>query len=241
MYALTDRCWYSKTHVAAESCTACGVREVSICRDVCNDTLRDMEDMSQRRQFSARQTLFNEGDRADMLFNVLRGMVRLYKLLSNGRRQIVGFALPGDFLGLALEQTYKVSADAITEVEVCRFERRAFVNCVENRPDLLRSLHAATSHELETGQEQMVLLGRRSAEERVAAFLLALRQRYQRIGACDATLWMPMTRQDVADYCGLTLETVSRTFSKLARDKLILIVPDGVRLIMIDRLQRLIA
>lgn len=241
MYALTDRCWYSKTHVGAESCTACGVRDVSICRSVCDETLRDMEDMSQRRQFSARQTIFSEGDRAEMLFNVLRGMVRLYKLLSNGRRQIVGFALPGDFLGLSLEANYKVSADAITEVEVCRFERRAFVNCVENRPDLLRSLHTATSHELESGQEQMVLLGRRSAEERVAAFLLALRQRYQRIGACDATLWMPMTRQDVADYCGLTLETVSRTFSKLAREKLILIVPDGVRLIMIDRLQRLIA
>ena len=191
--------------------------------------------------FAARQTLFSEGDDANGLFNVTKGVVRLYRLLADGRRQIVGFALAGDFLGLSLNPTFAMSADAITDVEVCRFGRAAFVACVEAKPHLLKTIHEFTSNELLIAREQMVLLGRRSAQERVAAFLLALRARYQRIGICDVGVQLPMTRQDIADYCGLTLETVSRAFSKLVRDKVILVVPDGIRLLDTKRLRMMIA
>lgn len=222
-------------------CGDCHIRETSVCKDLDANEMLALEHIAHFKTFAARQTLFSQGDGVAAVFNVKRGVLRLYKLLSDGRRQIVGFAIPGDFLGLSLNETFSMSAEAITDVEMCRFDRRAFVACVDAKPHLLRNIQAFTSRELLIAQEQMVLLGRRTAQERVAAFLLTLRDRYRGVGICDVTVALPMTRQDIADYCGLTLETVSRTFSKLAREKLIVIVPDGIRLLAIDHLKSLIA
>ncbi len=166
-------------------------------------------------------------------------MVRLYKLLPDGRRQIVGFALAGDFLGLALMERYGVSAEAVTEVSACRFARDAFTAYVEAKPHLLRRLHEFASHELSLAQDQMVLLGRRSAEERIAAFLIGMRDRLARLRQPSVTVPLPMSRQDIADYLGLTIETVSRTITKMARNRLLLVVPDGVRLLDPARLAAL--
>ena len=173
------------------------------------------------------------------LFTITEGVVRLYKLLVDGRRQLLGFALPGDFLGLSLFDIYSFSADAVTDTVVCRFPRKAFIAYAEQRPHLLRRLHEFASHELSLAQDQMVLLGRRSAEQRVAAFLVMMRDRLQRLGHTSPTLPLPMSRQDIADYLGLTIETVSRTFSKLAAGKSIVIVPDGVRLLRQRELEQL--
>lgn len=103
----------------------------------------------------------------------------------------------------------------------------------------MKKLHEFASHELTLAQDQIVLLGRRSAEERIAAFLISLRDRMRRVGHVSITLPLPMSRQDIADFLGLTIETVSRTFTKLSKDKRILIVPDGVRLIDTERLEKL--
>jgi CRP/FNR family transcriptional regulator len=100
-------------------------------------------------------------------------------------------------------------------------------------------LHEFAGHELSLAQDQMLLLGRRSAEEKIAAFLLNLQGRYGRIGVTSVTVPLPMSRQDIADYLGLTIETVSRTMTKLAREKLLVIVPDGVRLLDRPRLVRM--
>ena len=231
-------CHPAPGHVA---CADCDIRHASVCDALHDDELLDLGRMAQPKVFTVRQPLFSEGDEADGLFNVTKGVVRLYRLLSDGRRQIVGFAFAGDFLGLSLTATFAMSADAVTDVEACRFDRTAFIACVEAKPHLLKIIHEFTSNELLIARDQMVLLGRRSAQERVAAFLLALRDRYRRIGICDVGVQLPMTRQDIADYCGLTLETVSRTFSKLVRDKAILIVPEGVRLLNIERLRTIVA
>jgi CRP/FNR family transcriptional regulator len=234
----TPPCHTGSGHVA---CADCDIRHASVCDALHGDELIDLGRMAQPKLFASRQTLFCEGDAATGLFNVTKGVVRLYRLLTDGRRQIIGFALAGDFLGLSLNPTFGMSADAITEVEACRFDRAAFVACVEAKPHLLKILHEFTSNELLIAREQMVLLGRRTAKERVAAFLLALRDRYQRIGLCDVGVQLPMTRQDIADYCGLTLETVSRAFSKLVGERIILIVPGGVRLLEISRLKTIVA
>lgn len=195
--------------------------------------------MSHPVRFAAKESLFIQGEPADDVFNVTGGMVRLYKLLPDGRRQIVGFALGGDFLGLALMERYGVSAEAVTEVSACRFARDAFTAYVDDKPHLLRRIHEFASHELSLAQDQMLLLGRRSAEERTAAFLLGMRDRLLRLGHHSVTLPLPMTRQDIADYLGLTIETVSRTITKMAKDKLLLVVPDGVRLLDPARLSAL--
>jgi CRP/FNR family transcriptional regulator len=151
----------------------------------------------------------------------------------------VGFALPGDFLNLGLRETYGFSADAVGPVAVCRFGRIAYSSLVAEKPHLLQRLHEFAIHELTLAQEQMTLLGRRTAEEKVASFLLNLRQRWARLagGRPSVTVEVPMSRQDIADFLGLTIETVSRTFTKLSRDRTITIVPGGVRLLDLARLE----
>lgn len=222
-------------------CTACKVRLFSVCGALEAPELEELDRISHVANFAPKTMLFDQGALAGSLFNVTEGVVRLYKSLPDGRRQIVGFALPGDFLGLALMDRYGVAAEAVTPVTACRFGRSAFLAYIDDKPHLLRRLHEFAGHELSLAQDQMLLLGRRTAEEKIAAFLLNLQSRYGRIGATSVTIPLPMSRQDIADYLGLSIETVSRTLTKLAREKVILIVPDGVRLMETTRLDQLAA
>jgi CRP/FNR family transcriptional regulator len=214
-----------------ERCGACKVRMFSVCAALNSKELCALEELAQEAEFEPRSTLFIQDEPASSVFNVAEGTVRLYKLLPDGRRQIVGFALPGDFLGLAMADRYGFSADAIDTVKVCRFSRTAYGAFLDQKPHLLRRLHEFATHELSLAQDQMVLLGRRTAEEKVASFLIGLRGRLARIGMTSVTVPLPMSRQDIADFLGLTIETVSRTFSRMAREKRLLIVPGGVRLL----------
>ncbi|MES2029186.1 MAG: Crp/Fnr family transcriptional regulator [Pseudomonadota bacterium] len=222
-------------------CDDCKVRLFSVCGALEPAELDELDRLSQVKNFPAKTMLFDQGALAGSVFNVTEGIVRLYKSLPDGRRQIVGFALPGDFLGLALMDRYGVAAEAVTPVRVCRFSRAAFLTYVDGKPHLLRRLHEFAGHELSLAQDQMLLLGRRTADEKVAAFLLNLQARYGRIGAKSVNVPLPMSRQDIADYLGLTIETVSRTLTKLAREKTVVVVPDGVRLLSTDRLDQLAA
>jgi CRP/FNR family transcriptional regulator len=157
--------------------------------------------------------------------------MRLYKLLPDGRRQIVGFSLPGDFLGLAASARHSLSADAIGPVTVCRFSKAPFARFIEDKAHLLRRINELAVRELSQAQDHMVLLGRRSAEEKVATFLIGWRDRLVQLNGSSATVVLPMSRQDIADYLGLTIETVSRTFTKLERDRVIGIMPGSVCLL----------
>lgn len=220
-------------------CITCSVRQLSICGALENSELADFERLSRSVDVDARATLFSENEPANHVFNITSGVVRLYKQLPDGRRQIVGFALPGDFLGLALMETYSVNADAVTAVKTCKFTRTGFSDYLDLHPSLLRRLHEMAAHELSLAQDQMVVLGRHSADERLAIFLLNLKERYQRIGESGITIKLPMSRQDIADYLGLTIETVSRTIGRLAKAKLLLVVPDSIRLLDIEGLHRI--
>jgi CRP/FNR family transcriptional regulator len=226
---------------STNGCDDCKVRLFSVCGALDPSELDELDRISQVRTFFPKVTLFEQDALAGSVFNVTEGIVRLCKSLPDGRRQIVGFALPGDFLGLALMDRYGVAAEAVTEVTACRFARSAFRAYVDARPHLLRRLHEFAGHELSLAQDQMLLLGRRTAEEKVAAFLLNLRTRYGRIGTTSINVPLPMSRQDIADYLGLSIETVSRTLTKLAREKALLVVPDGVRLLSAGRLEQLAA
>jgi CRP/FNR family transcriptional regulator, anaerobic regulatory protein len=223
------------------ACDDCAMRPFSICAALEQTELNELDRISQVRLFAAKAMLFDQDARADSVFNITEGMVRLYKSLPDGRRQIVGFGLPGDFLGLALMDRHGVAAEAVTAVKACRFARTAFIDYVGGRPRLLRRLHEFAGHDISMAQDQMLLLGRRTAEEKIAAFLIQLKTRYGRIGAISVQVPLPMSRQDIADYLGLTIETVSRTLTRLAREKALVIVPDGVRLLQLERLQQLVA
>jgi CRP/FNR family transcriptional regulator, anaerobic regulatory protein len=230
----------SRAH-GRDGCSQCKVRLLSVCAALDRDELGEIESLAQPMTYAARATLFMQEEPADYLFNVTSGAVRLYNLLPDGRRQIVGFALPGDFIGLGLAEFHGFSADAIGETELCRFSRAAFVELVGRKPHLLRRLHELATHELSIAQDHMMLLGRQTAEERVVSFLLRLSDRWSRILGPSATVPLPMGRQDIADFLGLTIETVSRTLTALERDAMILIVPDGVRLLKPQSLERVSA
>lgn len=130
-----------------------------------------------RLTLAAHQMLFHEGDAADFVYNVTRGVMKLYKLLPDGRRQITGFLLPGDFLGLAGKDGYSYSAETVDAVELCRFPRRKLNELFEAFPQLERRMLKLATDELIAAQDQMVLLGRRTAAEKVAIFLLRLSER----------------------------------------------------------------
>lgn len=222
-----------------EACRECAVRSVSVCDALEPDDLASLNLLKEKVCFNPKETLFYQDDSALSVYNVTSGSVRLYKLLPDGRRQIVGFMMPGDFIGLSLSERNGYSADAIDTVHACRFNRADFVSFVVAKPNLLRKLHEAATHELTLAQDHMVLLGRRSADEKMASFLVTMRDRLIRLGSSAVTIPLPMTRQDLADYLGLTLETVSRVISRLGRERVLLVVPNGIRILNSARLEEL--
>ncbi len=165
------------------------------------------------QQLAAGEALIDEGDEATHLFTITSGSMKIYKLLSDGRRLITGFLFQGDFLGLAFCDRYTYSAEALTDTNVCRFSRRQFDRFVDAHPAMTRRMLQMAANELAAAQEQMTLLGRKTAEERVASFLLRLIRRQEGLGHDGKAIRLTMTRTDIADYLGLTTETVSRTFT----------------------------
>lgn len=209
-------------------CSDCAVRGFAVCASLEPAELREFEHLGRRVHFGSGETVFSEEDITTSFYNLLEGVLRLYKLLPDGRRQIVGFALPGDFLGMNLSGRHNFSADAIGEVTVCQFAKAPFGRFMEERPHLLRRINELAVRELSQARDHMVLLGRRAADEKLASFLLAWRQRLLPLGGASDMVPLPMSRQDIADYLGLTIETVSRTFTKLERRGAIQIVHGGI-------------
>lgn len=204
----------------ASQCIACDIRETSVCGALNSSELTRLSSIVMAQTFDAGETLFFEGDPAGNLYNVTEGCVRLSKLLPDGRRQVTGFLFPGDFLGLAYVENYAFTAEAVTDLRVCIFPRGRFQALLDDFPALEKRLLGMASNELAAAQDQILLLGRKSAKEKVATFLLNLAKR-QAATMGENTLRLPMTRNDIADCIGLTTETVSRTFTKLTEEGLI--------------------
>ena len=177
---------------------------------------------------SPRQTIIDEGESAESLFNITGGAVKLYKLLPDGRRQITGFLFQGDFLGIALNQEYAYSAEAVSDVTLCRFPRVRFEALLDEFPKLEKQLLEVASNELAQAQDQMLLLGRKMALEKVASFLLYVSERARQRGDAPSPISLPMSRADIADYLGLTMETVSRTFTNLKSSSAIRLLPGNM-------------
>jgi len=198
-----------------DACLNCGARRLSVCGVLAEDGLRRLNAISDTPRFQAGEVLVREGDPATHLFNVTSGSVRVYKLLPDGRRQIVGFLFSGDFLGLATGDRYAFSAEALEPTTACRFRKTEYRKLLGELPDLESALLERASHELQAAQEQMLLLGRKTAMERLASFLCDLSRRAERVTGRGDVVHLPMTRAEIADYLGLTTETVSRLTSKL--------------------------
>ncbi|HVX77974.1 MAG TPA: helix-turn-helix domain-containing protein [Bradyrhizobium sp.] len=167
-------------------------------------------------RFTRNTEIYGEDEPAEYLYQVVSGAVRTYKILEDGRRQICAFYLPGDIFGFEAGDTHMASAEAVGETHVLVVKRSAIMVRADHERDLARQLWEATAQELRRFQEHMLLLIK-SAEERVAGFLMDMARRAARTSTVD----LPMSRQDIADYLGLTIETVSRTFTQLEQSGLI--------------------
>lgn len=181
---------------------------------------------AQHRSLPAGKLIIEEGDPAQHFFNVNSGMVRLFKALPDGRRQITGFAGPGHFIGLAATDVNGVSAETMEPVQLCGFSRAELHTIFKDYPAFEGKLLDVAMHELVLSQQQMLLLGRKTALERVASFLISWAQRQDVCGEGklprpNARLTLPLSRTDLADYLGLTIETVSRSLSQLKKKGLI--------------------
>ncbi len=210
------------------------VAGLAMCRGLARQAATRIVAVSTLQRAKPGETLFSEGDNADGIYEVVTGMLRLYKLLPDGRRQITGFLSAGQILGLAPEGTHVYSAEAINDVTLCRYPRAGFDRLIDEVPGLARRLLAVTSHELRAAQDQMLLLGRKAAAEKVASFLLLMGEQQ---GNSDEVS-VPMARSDIADYLGLTTETVSRTFTKLKNESLIALpTPNHVEILDRGRLE----
>lgn len=196
--------------------------------------------MVARRSFDARQTLVQEGDAADWLFNIVSGTVKLYRALTDGRVQIVGFLGEGDFMGVPATMHHASSAEAVTSVEACAFPRRAFDRLMADSPTLERRLFDLVRNEIVAAQDHLLLLGRKTARERVASFLVGMAAKPRCAHSETPCIVLAMTRSEIADYLGLTMETVSRSLTALkeeglivaqSHDRLRLVDPDKLRLI----------
>lgn len=225
---------------AGHPCEGCEVRYQAICGVLgCRDLAR-FKSLGRTLALAPGEALFHEGDPATRVFTLTRGTLKLYRLLPDGRRHVTGFLHAGDFLGIGVGHEHSVSAEALEDVQLCWFPRNRFDSFVEQYAAMERSLYRTAADELVAAQEQMLLLARKTASERVASFLLELAERTSFRAATNAILCLPMSRSDIADYLGLTKETVSRVISSFKKRGLIrLVKTDEVELVDRTRLEQI--
>jgi len=197
-----------------------------------DEDLQALQQIGTKVRFARNTTLFNEGDDATYTYKIVSGAIRLCKHTSNGRRQIADFLLAGDYFGFLQLGTYSFTAEAVSDVVVIAYPQRQIEQLSNTMPSMSRRLLVLLSQRLLGMQDHLVLLGRQAAKERVASFLLLLAERSE--AEEGEAFEVPMSRQDIADYLGLTIETVCRALSDLKRTRLIGI-PNVHQIVVTDR------
>lgn len=235
--SLPDGC---KTRRQTNGCDTCGARAFSVCASIDDENLARLDSLAEHLTLTPGEVLIREGDPANHVFNITGGSIRVYRLLADGRRQITGFLFAGDFLGLATGERYAFSAEAIEAGSACRFRKPDYRSLILETPALETLLLDRAHHELAAAQAQMLLLGRKTAIERVSTFLRDLPGADPMRPPPTGRVHLPMTRAEMADYLGLTIETVSRVLTRLKTEGVIrLISLTEVEIVRPARLQAL--
>jgi len=203
-------------------CAQCTAHKFALCAKLSGNDLAAFGAGSVHKKIEAGQMLFSECDDASYLYTVVEGEVRLSRMLDDGRRQITGFKSEGDFVGLSADGKYAADAEAINDVTVCQFSVSGLNHSLEEYTAVQSRLMEMMQEEVVNLQNQMLLLGRKTPIEKMANFIAERVKRNVEHGriASDANtveISLPMSRTDIADFLGLTIETVSRTFTKLRK------------------------
>ena len=220
------------------SCEQCLVRNRAICSSLNVEELEVLNRIGRRQKISRGQCLMWEGDESLLVANVIEGALKLSTSTADGREQIVGVVYSSDFIGRPFGQTSPHTVTALTDAKVCSFTRSAFDGFARAHPELEHKLLKRTLDELDRARDWMLLLGRKSASERVATFLLDMSRRLAQsscAGAGDLDRFeLPLDRQQIGDVLGLTIETISRQITQL-RTAGIISTPDRRTVIILDR------
>lgn len=232
----------SQELVFSKDCGDCPIRHRAVCSRCEADELQRLEEIKYYRSYEAGQTLVWSGDRMDFVASVVSGVAKLTQAMEDGRTQMVGLLLPSDFVGRPGRERASYDVTAVTPVLMCCFRRKPFEDMMERTPHIATRLLEMTLDELDAAREWMLLLGRKTAREKIASLLsiMARREAAERPGRNRGRIAfdLPLTREAMADYLGLTLETVSRQVSALKGEGVIeldgkrgIVVPDFARLL----------
>ena len=205
-------------------CQSCEARHRGVCGALSDDQLLYLGKYTQRTSFDSSEQLMPEGEEVERYANILSGVVKLSKLLIDGRQQIVGLQFAPDFMGRPFKDKSETTAEAATEVRLCTFPKSVLESLIRQSPDLEHLLHEQSLKELDEARDWMMTLGRKSASEKVASFLHLIGTHIdpEHDFHDDAVQFeVPLSRSDIADFLGLTIETVSRQLTKMRKEGLI--------------------
>ncbi|MBB3590406.1 CRP/FNR family transcriptional regulator [Rhizobium sp. BK529] len=223
------------------TCRICEARHGVVCSALTSAQLRELCRHSMRRKLDAGSEILAQGEDVSSYSNIVNGVVKLCKVMPDGRQQIVGLQFAPDFIGRPFVHESTLSAEAATPTEICVFPRRLLDRMIADTPDLQHNLHAQALKELDAAREWMLTLGRRTAQEKVASLLFLIATNAEPETTYGTAFDLPLSRAEIADFLGLTIETVSRQMTKLRKLGIIriehnrhIVVPD------MDDLERLI-
>lgn len=233
----------SGLHLDLKDCVQCPIRHRAVCSRCEPDELNTLEGIKYYRTYEAGQPILWSGDHLEFVASVVTGIATLSQTMEDGRTQMVGLLLPSDFIGRPGRDTAPFDVVAVSDVTLCCFRRRPFEDLMISTPHIGNRLLEMTLDELDSAREWMLVLGRKTAREKIASLMLivarrdaALRKKHPSDGmAFD----LPLTREAMADYLGLTLETVSRQISALKKSEIIEL--QGKRRVIIPDLEALVA
>ncbi len=223
-------------------CEECPIRHRAVCARCDARELEKLEQIKYYRSFEAGRTLIWAGDRMDFVGSVVSGIAMLTQTMEDGRTQMVGLLMPSDFVGRPGRDKAAYNVVAVSDIVMCCFRKQPFEDMMVQTPHIGQRLLEMTLDELDAAREWMVLLGRKTAREKIASFLAILGRRTAGLSLVPAggkvVFDLPLTREAMADYLGLTLETVSRQISALKRDGVIVL--DGKRHVTVPDFDRLL-
>lgn len=218
-------------------CDTCAVRHRAVCGALSRTEIERLNAIAHHRTVPQGQAIVADQDTVASFANIISGVVKLTKAMSDGRQQIVGLQFASDFIGRPYRERSAYEVTAVNEVHLCTYDRGQFERLVREFPGFERRLFENTLDELDAAREWMLLLGRKSAEEKVASFILMVSKRIDAVGCQSgqvqgpAKFELPISRAEIADFLGLTIETVSRQFSRLKAKKIIGL--DGARTVVV--------
>ncbi|MFT3690178.1 transcriptional regulator FnrL [Paenirhodobacter sp.] len=223
-------------------CSDCPIRHRAVCARCESDEIVALEQIKYYRSFEAGQTVIWAGDKMDFVASVVSGIATLTQTLEDGRTQMVGLLLPSDFVGRPGRSNAAYNVTATTDILMCCFRRKPFEDMMERTPHIAQRLLQMTLDELDAAREWMLLLGRKTAREKIASLLSIIARRDASVKMMQTkgrmAFDLPLTREAMADYLGLTLETVSRQISALKRDGVIAL--EGKRHVTVPDMDRLL-